>query len=47
MVIAEQYLQMSQAKVKEFQTQASRGRERIRVKNVDMEESNKRRVMDC
>ena len=47
MIIAEQYLQMSQAKVKEFQTQAIRGRERIRVKNVAMEESNKRRVMDC
>lgn len=45
-VIAEQYLQSTPAKVKLFRDQAMRGRERIRLKNVAMEESNKHRVMD-
>ncbi len=44
-VISEQYLQSSSKKVEVFKAQAIRGRERIRVKNVAMEESNKRRVI--
>jgi len=44
-VISEQYLQAVPAKVDVFKAQATRGRERVRIKNVAMEESNKRRVI--
>jgi len=44
-VIAEQYLQMTESAIQKFQVQAARGRERLRLKNVDMEETQKRRVM--
>lgn len=44
-VIAEQYLQVTSQKVDVFKAQATRGRERVRIKNVAMEESNKRRVI--
>jgi len=44
-VIAEQYLQMTETRVATFRTQAIRGRERLRLKNVEMEEGLKRREM--
>lgn len=44
-VISEQYLQATSSKVDVFKSQATRGRERVRIKNVAMEESNKRRVI--
>ncbi len=44
-VISEQYLQATSSKVDVFKAQATRGRERVRIKNVAMEESNKRRVI--
>lgn len=44
-VISEQYLQAVPQKVDVFKAQATRGRERVRIKNVAIEESNKRRVI--
>jgi len=45
MVIAEQYLQYTESKIKPFRTQAARGRARVQVINVEMEEVLIRRVM--
>lgn len=44
-VIAEQYLQMTGARVKTWKDQAIRGRERVRKLNVSMEEALKERIM--
>lgn len=44
-VIAEQYLQMTDQRVKTWKDQAIRGRERIRKLNVQMEEALKERIM--
>lgn len=44
-IISEQYLQAVPAKVQVFKDQAVRGRQRVRIKNVAMEEANKRRVI--
>lgn len=44
-VIAEQYLQSRPEKVALFRLQATRGRDRIRLKNIAMEEANKQRVL--
>ncbi|TDI73850.1 MAG: hypothetical protein E2O82_05045 [Betaproteobacteria bacterium] len=44
-IISEQYLQATSTKVDVFKAQATRGRERVRIKNVSIEESNKRRVI--
>lgn len=45
LVIAEQYLQHREAALLRWASQASRGRERIRLKNVEMEETLKQRIM--
>jgi len=45
MVLAEQYLQYEDRRVKPFRTQALRGRQRVMVLNVEHEEALKRRVM--
>ena len=44
-VIAEQYLQMTGARVQTWKDQAKRGRERVRVLNIEMQEALKKRVM--
>ncbi len=44
-IISEQYLQATASKVDVFKAQATRGRRRVEIKNVAIEESNKRRVI--
>lgn len=45
-IIASQYLQMPDAKVRGFSAQAARGRQRIKDLNVEYEEVLKRRIME-